>query len=488
MNFSLWIGIFFFILLCHLRFRAYAHQDRTFSSRRRWLFMAGYILLALIPALLFVWAADAGMRELSLISTEAALNFGGTSTNRLAIVAQLYFEHANPLLLLIGALAAAEVIVILSRIFAKSDRAATSNTIESHETSRRQADSFRNYGLATLLAFFAGPILGFSLASLDSNDEHIFSHQQDSGSMSISYIISPILALYAAPAHWLDMSATHQYRQRGDTFFWSPSYPSNKPLTLTNLADDSAPWLILCLIITVAATVKGRERLSGSPPSVRQLLVGELDWRDAWRSRHWHALPWRGRLLYGTSASVFGLALIATILQRLPYDLTAFSYGGWVWIFLIAGIFAIIAPGRANTGAVTSSTPDNADKALPANVDAQTAITRKWEEANPYRAFYTLMFRLTLINLVVCTVLMSLPILGTFIAARLYESLGCSGGGLDPLAACHVLGVDISWRFSVYYFPIIGIFISPIAFIFGFYDFILISLLLSFFFYRLSKR
>lgn len=83
---------------------------------------------------------------------------------------------------------------------------------------------------------------------------------------------------------------------------------------------------------------------------------------------------------------------------------------------------------------------------------------------------------------------MGTPILGTFVADALFTALGCSMSGLDGMSPCLVAGMDVSWRFTFYYIPTLGLFISPVAFAFGFFGFVILCVVLMILFNTLSSR
>jgi len=101
---------------------------------------------------------------------------------------------------------------------------------------------------------------------------------------------------------------------------------------------------------------------------------------------------------------------------------------------------------------------------------------------------YDTLFYIVIFVLVLVTLLLGTPIMGALVADNLYNLLGCSPPGFGDMSPCKILGMDISWRFAFYYIPIMGLIGAPLAFAYGFFDFVLFCMALMLLFKILSRR
>jgi hypothetical protein len=101
---------------------------------------------------------------------------------------------------------------------------------------------------------------------------------------------------------------------------------------------------------------------------------------------------------------------------------------------------------------------------------------------------YKVLFKIVLVTLILVTLLLGVPISGSMVADELFHALGCSSPGFSEMSPCLVAGMDISWRFEIYYIPMIGVFFSPLAFVMGFYNCIILCVVLLLVFKALAQR
>ncbi len=77
-------------------------------------------------------------------------------------------------------------------------------------------------------------------------------------------------------------------------------------------------------------------------------------------------------------------------------------------------------------------------------------------------------------------VLFGLPILGLYSVFSFAQSIGCKISAADS-QECLFLGIDIGERLYSYSIPIIGSILTPIAFVYSFWDLILVWYILLYY-------
>jgi len=101
---------------------------------------------------------------------------------------------------------------------------------------------------------------------------------------------------------------------------------------------------------------------------------------------------------------------------------------------------------------------------------------------------YHILFWTVAIVFITTAIMLGTPVFGSMNADNLFIALGCNPPGFADMRPCYWGPLEVSWRFTVYYMPIIGIFASPVAFLYGFFDFTIVCILLLYLLKYLSKR
>lgn len=100
-----------------------------------------------------------------------------------------------------------------------------------------------------------------------------------------------------------------------------------------------------------------------------------------------------------------------------------------------------------------------------------------------------IVYRSLLTITIIFTVLLSTPVLATFLVTEAVDLLGGSFEALDGTPSpCYFFGLDISERLQPYFVPILGSIGTPLAFAIGFYDVLIALGLLTVFALILRKQ
>lgn len=319
------------ILLGQLRFNLY-------QRRVGWFLLPVYIVGIVIVAVLM----DDSLRYAFIAIEEAKMSgIGMTSAGDIKVeswltwLGSVYRKSGNFVLLVVAVAIGIELCACVTA-------AMNSNTSKGPAIT-----GFMSYWWATVIAIIGAPLIAYSVAKMDGSSERGFIGMRSDESSSaqnwdnVSYTLSPLFAIYGAPAYQLGLSGEPEY-PADSRFDWSPHYPSRQSVTLSDFARDTSAWFILCALVALAATVRRRKNFTAEPKNIRQLLIGEPSPRAALTYGNFRYLPWRGKYLVVSTIITLIFTGIALLLQLLFYGLIAFFYGGWLLIPAII-FFLIIA-------------------------------------------------------------------------------------------------------------------------------------------------
>lgn len=88
---------------------------------------------------------------------------------------------------------------------------------------------------------------------------------------------------------------------------------------------------------------------------------------------------------------------------------------------------------------------------------------------------------------IVVLVLLATPILSTFVVFNLVDALDCDLNASGP-TECFFLGLNFGERLYGYMIPLVGSILSPIAFFGGFWDLVLVWIIVFIFIHIKAKR
>jgi hypothetical protein len=88
---------------------------------------------------------------------------------------------------------------------------------------------------------------------------------------------------------------------------------------------------------------------------------------------------------------------------------------------------------------------------------------------------------------VMILVLLATPILSTFVVFNLIDALDCNLNASGP-TECMFLGLNFGERLYGYMIPLVGSILSPIAFFSGFWDLVIVWLIVFVFIHISAKR
>lgn len=337
MYLNFWLAMLVAILLVQLRFNLY-------KKHISWLIAPIYLLGIYFVALL----ANNSLRGAVVMLAEAEMSGLGVSSGEsttggwLSSIAQFYQERSNPVLLLIVTASSIEFCAFL---------AAAINSQASKDT---PATGLMSRWWATVVAIIGAPLIAYSLAMMDASIGRGFIglRSEESSSVqqldNVSYSLSPLVAVYGAPAYWLKMSGEPDYRLTENAFSWSPHYPSRSLITMDDFARDMSPWFLLCALITLCASLQQRKKPEVKPKTILQLLKSESLSKPIIKYENFRNLPWRSKYLVVGTAIAIVLTGFSLLLQILFYNLMLLLGGGWLLIpvvilfLLIAFIFRVL--------------------------------------------------------------------------------------------------------------------------------------------------
>lgn len=328
------------ILVGQLRFNLYRRQVS-------WLLAPVYIVGVAIVAVLGAVLVDSSLRDVLISIAEAKANGIGLtltgdykSESWLTWLAGVYRDNGNVVLLFVA-------LAIGIELCAYAAAAINSHTSEDSATT-----GVMSYWWATVIAIIGAPLIAYSVAMMDSSSTRGFVGMRSDESSTaqnwdnVSYTLSPLFALYGAPAYQLGLSGEPE-SSTGNRFSWSPHHPSARSISLNDFARDTSAWLILCAFVALAATARRRKNFADEPKNIRQLLTGEPTLKEALTYGKFRYLPWRGKYLVVGTIIALIFTGFALLLQLLLYGFMAFFYGGWllipviIFLFIIAQIFRL---------------------------------------------------------------------------------------------------------------------------------------------------
>lgn len=248
-------------------------------------------------------------------------NFKGDSW--ITWLAHFYQDQGNFVLLF----AAVTIAIELCACIAAAINSSTSND--------STATGVMSYWWATVIAIIGAPLIAYSLAMMDASAERGFiGLRSDESSSSqnwdnVSYTLTPLFAMYGAPAYWLKLSGEPEYPSR-KRFNWSPHYPSGQ--SMHNFARDTPPWLILCALVTLVTTVRARKYSIAERKNIFQILTGQNGIKQALTGKALREMPWRGKYFFASTLIVLIFTGFTLLLQVLLYITIGFFYGGWLII------------------------------------------------------------------------------------------------------------------------------------------------------------
>lgn len=329
MYFYFLLALLLAVLLGQLRFNLYQRQVS-------WLFAPVYMVGIAIVAVL----VDSSMRDAMLAIAEAKVSgVGLTATGDfkgeswLTWLARIYRDIGNFVLLFVAVAIGIELCACVAA------------AINSHTSKGSATTGVMSYWWATVIAIIGAPLVAYSVAMTDSSAERgvIGMRSDESSSVqnwdNVSYTLSPLFAIYGAPAYRLGLSGEPE-SPATDRFIWSPHYPSRQSISLNDFARDTFAWLILCALVALAAKKRQRKNSTTESQNIRQLLTGEPTFKEALTYGAFRYLPWRGKYFVVSTIIALIFMAFALLLQLLFYGLMAFFYGGFLVIPVI--IFGVI--------------------------------------------------------------------------------------------------------------------------------------------------
>lgn len=319
------------ILLGQLRFNLY-------QRRVSWLLLPIYIVGIFIVAVL----VDSSMQYAIQAVAEAKVSgIGLTSTGDfkaeswLTWLGSVYRKNGNFVLLFVAVALSIELCACVAA------------AMDSNTSKDPAITGFMSYWWATVIAIIGAPLIAYSVAKMDGSSERGFIGMRSDESSSVqhwdnvSYTLSPLFAIYGAPAYRLGLSGEPE-SPAANRFIWSPHYPSRQSISLNDFARDTSAWLILCGLVALAARKRQRKSPAAESENIRQLLTGEPTFKEALTYVKFNYLPWRGKFLMVGTIVVLIFTCVALLLQLLFYGFMAFFYGGFLVIPIII-LFCILA-------------------------------------------------------------------------------------------------------------------------------------------------
>ena len=314
MEYHFWISLFLMIYAGTLRFDIYQKNKHAL-----WLIL--YAAVIFIAAALF----NSSLRQVSLNIAEAKL--GNPSA--------LVIDTFDPVILISHVYSSYDFILwLFSVIFLLEACAVISAKLAHTILGKKFIGSFARWW-ANAIILIAVPALSFALASMGSSHKHELTN--------IAYTLTPLHATYGAPAYLSQLRPLQTSTKEPETFAWSAHYPHYYQATLLDFSRDTAPWFLLCLIITFLAMFKPINVTNKNikKTTLRALFLGDARWSTLLKKSTLRQLPWRGKYLLAYLSAIFFLVSLAIICNILFYALILVMWN-LIWIAPLLLVLLII--------------------------------------------------------------------------------------------------------------------------------------------------
>lgn len=282
-----------------------------------WFAKAGYICSILVATVVLDISLHQGYNDAVY---DAATP--GTAVDKVALIPRLgeLYGSGNPLLLLV-------ILFVIVEVCAYFIPGTISFFDRKNDAGNR---GLMSIWWANVIVFLVAPAIVFNVANYHPTSER--------GLDVVSSNLTPVLAVYGAPAYWLRLyMASDSTILAPNELHFSPRYP---PTTMRDFGCDSLPWFLLCVFMTLVSCLNPYRR--GNDYNLTQLFFGSLRLKERIQIYTLWLLPWRGKYLLAYFLCGAILAGFALLLQLLRYAGIAFFHGGFLlvipalilWVFL----------------------------------------------------------------------------------------------------------------------------------------------------------
>ena len=97
-------------------------------------------------------------------------------------------------------------------------------------------------------------------------------------------------------------------------------------------------------------------------------------------------------------------------------------------------------------------------------------------------------FWVALISFLIFVFMFGFPFIGAIIFGKFMSLIGFDISGFSPIKPCIIYGYDISQKAALYRFPFLNVILTPVAFLYMFWEIVLIWLTIIALFFYLNLR